>query len=151
MSLLAASPLLSSLFLTYANRAAALDGPSAPSPIDIEWSEMKTMNSRLQEEVALLRAQLNEETERAKAAEDCVEALRAQLSSVKSTNLDLEAAVSGERKRLEVITSEYTEHRKEAGNTIAELRITVDKEAVSLPRPPCRRSHSLCSRMRGLH
>ena len=135
MSLLAASPLLSSLFLTYANRAAALDGPSAPSPIDIEWSEMKTMNSRLQEEVALLRAQLNEETERAKAAEDCVEALRAQLSSVKSTNLDLEAAVSGERKRLEVVTSEYAEHKREAGDTIAELRTTVDKEAASYSRP----------------
>lgn len=36
MSLLAASPLLSSLFLKYANKATALDGPPAPSPIDLE-------------------------------------------------------------------------------------------------------------------
>ena len=77
MSLLAASPWLSSLFLTYANKAAAPDGPSAPSPIDLEWTEMKAMNNRLQEEVASLRAQLDNETDRAKTAEDCVEALRA--------------------------------------------------------------------------
>ena len=58
-------PLLSSLFLTYANKATAPDGPSAPSPIDLEWTEMKALNNRLQEEVASLRAQLDDETDRA--------------------------------------------------------------------------------------
>ncbi|KAF9645357.1 hypothetical protein BDM02DRAFT_3262963 [Thelephora ganbajun] len=129
MSLLTASPLLSSLFLTYANRAATLDGPQAPSPIDVEWTEMKTLNSRLQEEIAVLQAQLNKETERAKTAEDCVEALRAQLSSVKDANHDLKTAVSKNRIRLEAITSEYVECKKEAEDTIAELRVTVDREA----------------------
>lgn len=131
MSLLAASPLLCSLFLTYANRAATLDGPPSPSPIDVEWAEMKTLNNRLQEEVASLRAQLSKETDRAEMAEDCVEALRAQLSSVKCDNHDLEMAVSGERARLEAVTSEYAEHKKEANDTIVELRNSVDKEAVS--------------------
>ena len=131
MSLLAASPLLSSLFLTYANRAATLDGPPTPSPIDLEWTEMKALNTRLQEEVASLRDQLNKETDRAKTAEDCVEALRAQLSSIKNANCDLETAVSEERARLEVITLEYAAHKKEKADTIAELRNTVDKEAVS--------------------
>lgn len=139
MSLLATSPLLSSLFLTYANRAATLDGPPNPSPIDIEWVDMKTMNDRLQEEVASLQAQLDKETDRAKTAEDCVEALRAQLSSVKRANRDLEAVVSDERTRLEAVTSEYAEYKKEAGNAIAELRITVDKEAVSRIDPPEKR------------
>jgi len=138
MSLLSASPLLSSLFLTYANRAATLDGPAAPSPIDVEWTEMKELNSRLQEEVASLRDQLNKELDRAKVAEDCVEALRAQLSSVKSANRDLETEVSDERARLDKITSEYLTHKKETKNTIAELRNTVDKEAVSCPISPTR-------------
>ena len=131
MSLLAASPLLSSLFLTYANRAATLDGPPAPSPIDVEWTEMKSLNNRLQEEVTLLRAQLTKETDRAEMAEDCVEALRSQLSSVKDANRDLEVAVSHERTRLETITAEYAKHKKETEGTITELRNTVDKETVS--------------------
>lgn len=131
MSLLAASPLLSSLFLAYANKAATLDGPAPPSPIDLEWTEMKALNNRLQEEVASLRAQLDKETDRAKTAEDCVEALRAQLSSVKDVNRDLETTVSTERARLDAIESEYTEYKGETADTIAELRNTVDKEAVS--------------------
>jgi len=131
MSLLAASPLLSSLFLTYANRAATLNGPPNPSPVDIEWTEMKTLNDRLQEEVASLQAQLIKETDRIQTAEDCVEALRAQLASVKDANRGLEVAASGERVRLEIITSEYARYKEEAEDTIAELRNTTNKEAVS--------------------
>ena len=131
MSLLAASPLLSSLFLTYANKAAALDGPSAPSPIDLEWTEMKALNNRLQEEVASLRAQLAKEADRAKAAEDCVEALRAQLSSVKDANCNLEITVSDGRDRLEATTTEYAGYKKEMADTIAELRSTMDAGTVS--------------------
>jgi len=144
MSLLAASPLLSSLFLTYASRATALDGPPAPSPVDVEWTEMKTLNTRLQEEVTLLRAQLDKETDRAKMAEDCVEALRAQLSSVKDANRDLETAVSNERAKLDAITSEYAEHQEEAEEDIAELRDAVKRGAVSHANSPTRdcTSHS---------
>jgi len=138
MSLLSASPLLSSLFLTYANRAATLDGPAAPSPIDVEWKEMGALNNRLQIEVALLRDQLNKETDRAKVAEDCVEALRAQLSSVKCSIRDLETEVSDERDKLEAITSEYVAYKRETNDTIAELRKEVDKEAVSCPSFPAR-------------
>ena len=145
MSLLAASPLLSSLFLTYANRAAALDCPPTPTPIDTEWIEMKTQNNRLQEEVALLRAQLEKETDRAKMAEDCVEALRAQLSSVKCANSDLETAVSDERAKLRAISSEYAKHKKETEDTISELRTTVDREAVSRSNPSIR-DHTLTTR-----
>lgn len=131
MSLLAASPLLSSLFLTYANRAAALDGPPSPSPIDMEWAEMKALNKNLQDEVASLRAEFTKETERAKVAEDCVEALRAQLSFVKNANSDLEASASDERAKLETITAEYTTYKKEATKTLAELCEAVDKGEVS--------------------
>ena len=132
MSLLSASPLLSSLFLSYANKAATLDGPQAPSPIDLEWNEMKILNSRLQEEVASLRAQLDKQTGRAQMAEDCVEALRAQITSVKDANRDLETKVSKERAESEAITLQYANHKKEAAETIAELRTTVHKETVSL-------------------
>jgi len=150
MSLLSASPLLSSLFLTYANRAATLDGPPAPSPVDVEWTEMKTLNNRLQEEAALLRDQLKRETDRAKVAEDCVEALRAQLSSVKCANRDLETEALEERIKLEAITSEYTTHKKEAKDTIAELRDTVGKEMVGCLDSPQEISLSLYNRVRGL-
>ena len=131
MSLLAASPLLSSLFLTYANKAATLDGPQAPSPIDVEWADMNAMNAHLQEEVAALRAQLAKEADRAKMAEDCVEALRAQLSSVKDANRTLETTVSNEQARSEAAISDYAEYKKETVDTISELRVTMNKEAVS--------------------
>ena len=131
MSLLAASPLLSSLFLTYANRAAALDGPPTPSPIDEEWSEMKALNTHLQEEVASLRAQLEKETDRANTAEDCVEAFRAQIASLKDANRDLEEGMSDERTNLRMMSLLQAKHEKEAASTIAELRSVVEKEAVS--------------------
>ena len=134
MSLLAASPLLSGLFLAYANKAATLDGPSAPSPIDIEWTEMKALNDRLQEEVASLRTQLEKETERAKVAEDCVEALRAQVSSVKDANRELKTAVSDVRDRFGVVEEEYSTYKAETTGTITELREAAEKEAVSHPR-----------------
>lgn len=129
MSLLAASPFLSGLFLTYANRAATIDVPPTPSPTDQEWMEMKALNNRLREEIALLRDQSTKETDRARAAEGYVEALRAQLSSVKDTNRDLEAAVSDERAKFEAITLEYADYKKETAGTIAELQSSVDKEA----------------------
>lgn len=131
MSLLAQSPFLSGLFLTYASRTATLDGPPAPSPTDQEWMEMKALNNRLQEEIALLRDQSTKETNRDRVADGYVETLRAQLSSVKDTNRDLEAAVSDERAKFEAITSEYANYKKETTATIAELRGAVDKETVS--------------------
>jgi len=129
MSLLAASPLLSNLFLTYANKAATLDGPSAPSPIDLEWTEMKAVNGRLQEEVASLRALLEKETERAKVAEDCVGALRAQVSSFRDTNGELEKAVTEEGDRADEISFEFAKYKRDTAGTITELRETAEKEA----------------------
>ena len=110
MSLLAAR--LSSLFLTYADSAAALDGPPTLSPIDPEWSEMKTLNSSLQEEVASLRAQLEKETGRAKTAEDRVEAFHAQIASLKDTNRVLEEQMSDEHTNLRIMSLEHTKHEK---------------------------------------
>ena len=136
MSLLAANPLLSSLFLTYANRAAALDGPPTSSPIDREWSEMKALNSRLQEEVASLRAQLEKETDRAKTAEDWVEAFRAQIASLRDANRDLEEEMSDERTNVRITNLGHAKHKKEAASTIAVLRGAMEKEAVG-------REHSL--------
>jgi len=98
MSLLAANPLLSNLFLTYANRAATLE-----------------------EEVVSLRAQLNDRTDRARTAEDRVEDLRARPSVVEGANCNPDTAGSSERAGLEAINSKYAERKKEAENTIAEL------------------------------
>ena len=98
MSFLASGPLVSRLFLTYANRAATLE-----------------------EEVVLLRAQLNDRADRARTVEDRVEDLRVQPSVVKCTNCNPDTAGSSERARLEAIIPKYVEH-KEAENTIAELK-----------------------------
>ena len=59
MTLLSLSPLLSTLFLSYANRAAALESASAtPSPESEEWKELQATVSQQQKQIDALTAGL---------------------------------------------------------------------------------------------
>jgi hypothetical protein len=75
-----------------------------------------------------------QETDRAKTAEDCVEAHRVQITSLKDANRDLEEEMSDERTNLRVMGVKHEIHEKETASAIAELRSAVEKEVVSRER-----------------
>jgi len=87
MALLSLSPLLSSLFLSYANRAAALESaPVIPSPENEEWNVLQTAVATLREENEKLKSETREMAEKLEAAEASQDAFRSQVSSLKEVN-----------------------------------------------------------------
>ena len=87
LSLLSLSPLLSSLFISYANRAAVLELASAtPSPESEEWKTLQTTIAILREENENLKSENREMAEKLEAVEASQEAFRSQVSSLKEVN-----------------------------------------------------------------
>ena len=87
MALLSSSPLLVSLFVSYANQAAALESASAtPSPESEEWKVLQNTTGALREEVGKLKSENFERAEELRAAADSQEAFRSQVSSLKQVN-----------------------------------------------------------------
>jgi len=87
MSLLSLSPLLSSLFLSYANRAATLESASTtPSPISEEWKTLQATVTALREENEKLKLETREMANKLKAAEASQEAFRSQVSNLNGVN-----------------------------------------------------------------
>jgi chromosome segregation ATPase len=87
VSLLTLSPLLSSLFISYANRAAALESASAtPSPECEEWKSLQTNIAMLREENEKLKLENREMAGGLEAAEASQEAFRSQVLSLKEVN-----------------------------------------------------------------
>ena len=87
MSLLSLSPLLSSLFISYANRATALElASTTPSPESIEWKVLQTTITALREENEKLKSESRETAKKLEAAEASQEAFRSQVSSLKEIN-----------------------------------------------------------------
>ena len=87
MGLLSLSPLLSSLFVSYANRAAALESASATPSLDGE--ERKALQDSivaLREENERLRLENLEMAGELKATAASQEAFRSQVSSLKEAN-----------------------------------------------------------------
>jgi len=87
MALLSSSPLLSSLFVSYASQAAVFEAASAtPSPESEEWKALQNAIATLQEEIKKLKSENLEVTEGLEAVEASREAFRAQVSSLKEVN-----------------------------------------------------------------
>ncbi|KAF9642361.1 hypothetical protein BDM02DRAFT_3124627 [Thelephora ganbajun] len=87
MSLLSLSPLLSSLFVSYANRAAALESASAtPSPESEEWRALQSNIAALREGNEELKSENRELAVKLATAEASQEAFRSQVSSLKEVN-----------------------------------------------------------------
>ena len=87
MALLSLSPLLSSLFVSYANRAAALESASATPSLDSE--ERKALQESivaLQEENEKLKSENLEVAGELKATAASQEAFRSQVLSLKEVN-----------------------------------------------------------------
>ena len=79
--------MLSSLFISYANRAAALESVSTtPSPESEEWKTLQSTITTLREENDKLKSENCEMGEKLKAVEASQEAFRSQISSLKEGN-----------------------------------------------------------------
>jgi FtsZ-binding cell division protein ZapB len=87
IALLSLSPLLSSLFVSYANRTAALESTSTtPSPESQEWKGFQATITALQEEVEKLKSENVEMAGGLGAAAASQEAFRSQISCLKEAN-----------------------------------------------------------------
>ena len=94
MALLSSSPLLASLFVSYANRAAAFESASAiPSLEREEWMALQNTITTLQEEIKDLTSENCEMAERLESAEASREAFRSQVSSLKEVNATQQADI----------------------------------------------------------
>lgn len=85
MALLSSSPLLASLFLSYASQVTALESP-APSAESEEWKSLENAFSKLQEEVDKLKLENLEMEGEVKATAASQEAFRSQISTLKDVN-----------------------------------------------------------------
>jgi hypothetical protein len=95
IALLSLSPLLSSLFVSYANRTAALESASAtPSPESEEWKALETTIVALREESDKLKSENRETVEKLETAETSGEAFRYRFMSLRE---DLEIQQDGFR------------------------------------------------------
>ena len=87
MSLLSLSPLLSSLFISYANLAAALEStPATPSPDGEEWKALQATVTALQRENETLKSDNCEMAGKLGTAEASQDAFHSQVSYLKDAN-----------------------------------------------------------------
>ena len=108
MSLLSLSPLLSSLFVSYANRVAALESASAtPSPESEEWKALQTTVTALQEENEKLRLEAREIAEKLEVAGASQEAFRSQIASLKEVSTTQQDDIKSVRAELSVTKDRY--------------------------------------------
>jgi len=108
MSLLTLSPLLSSLFISYADRAAALEAASAsPSPESEEWKALQATIVTLQEEIEKLKSENLDMTGRLEASAASHEAFRSQVSSLKDANVAQQDDIKSLRAKLVEAKDKY--------------------------------------------
>ncbi|KAF9642360.1 hypothetical protein BDM02DRAFT_2310510 [Thelephora ganbajun] len=99
VSLLSLSPLLSSLFISYADRAVTLESVSVtPSPESKEWRALQSDIAALREENSKLKSENRELAVKLATAEASQEAFRSQVTSLKEVN----ATQQGDIKSLQV-------------------------------------------------
>lgn len=108
MALLSSSPLLASLFVSYANQAAALEStPATPSPGGEEWKALQNTIVTLQEENEDLKSENLEMAERLKGADASQEAFRSQVSSLKEVNTRQQNDIKSLREELAEAKGKY--------------------------------------------
>ena len=86
MALLSSSPLLASLFVSYANQAAILESSTPPAESE-EWKALENTISALQEENDKLKPENLRMSERLTAAAAALEAFGSQVTSLKDVNV----------------------------------------------------------------
>jgi len=108
VALLSSSPLLSSLFVSYANQAAALESASAtPSPESEEWKALQNGIATLQEEIEKLKSENLETVKWLESAEASREAFRSQVLSLKDVNTTQQDDITSLRTELAEAKEKY--------------------------------------------
>ena len=108
MALLSSSPLLASLFVSYASQAAALESASTtPSPESEEWKALQGTIVTLQEEIKNLKSENLEMVEGLEGAEASQEAFRSQVSSLKEVNTTQQDDIKSLQAELAEVKEKY--------------------------------------------
>ena len=100
MFLLSLSPLLSSLFVTYANRAASLESTSASSSENGGWKMLRDSITALREENEKLQTENREMVSKLEVAQASQEGLRSHISSLGEINAAHQNEVNSLQKEL---------------------------------------------------
>jgi len=126
IALLSSSPLLTSLFISYANQAAALESASAtPSPESEEWKGLQNAIITLREGIEKLESENVKVTEGLEAAEASREAFRSQVSSLKEVNTTQENDIRSLRAELAEAKEKYDQLMVGSNAEKAALQIRV--------------------------
>lgn len=131
MDLLSSSPLLASLFVSYANQAAAL-GSDTPSTESEEWKVLEDTISRLQEEVDKLKPENAEMKGKLEAAAASQEAFRSQISALKDVNATQQDDIKSLREELLEAKSKYDRLLVDSNAEKAALEARVSDAEVNL-------------------
>ena len=126
MALLSSSPLLSSLFVSYANRAAALESASStPSPESEEWKTLQTTIAELREENGELKSENFGVTGKLEAAVASQEAFRSQVLSLKEINTTQQDDIKSLRAELTEAEDNYDRFMVDSNTEKASLQVQV--------------------------
>ena len=126
MALLSSSPLLSSLFVSYANRAAALElTSSAPSPESEGGKALQATIAALREEIEKLKSENFEVTGKSEVAAASRETFRSQVSSLKEANTTQQDDIKSLRAELVETKEKYNRFVVNSNAEITALQIRV--------------------------
>ena len=126
MSLLSSSPLLASLFVSYANQVATLESAAAtPSPESEEWKALQDTITTLQEEVERLKSENGEMTKGMQSAEASQEAFHSQVLSLKEVNTSQLDEIDSLRAELIEAKEKYARLTAESNTEKATLQTQV--------------------------
>ena len=122
ITLLSSSPLLASLFVSYANQVAALESASAtPSPKSEEWKDLQNTIATLEEEIKKLKSENLELTKGLELAE----AFRSQVSSLKAINATQQDDIESLRVEFAEVKEKYDRLMVDSNVEKAALQIRV--------------------------
>ena len=126
IALLSSSPLLTSLFVSYANQAAAFESASAtPPPESEEWKTLQNTIVTLQKEFEKLVSMNLEVTEGLEAAEASHEAFRSQVLSLKEVITTRENEIKSLQAELAEAKEKYDRLMVDSNAEKATLQIRV--------------------------
>ena len=132
VALLSSSPLLASLFVSYANKAATLEC-TTPSTETEEWKALEKMISAQQEEIDRLKPENAKMTESLEAATASLEAFRSQVASLKEVNVAQEQEINSLRTELLESKDQHTRLVEDSDAEKDALRSTIsDLEVCSV-------------------
>lgn len=133
MSLLSMSPLLSSLFISYAARAAVIGScTTSPPPESGEWKSLQDTIAALQEENEKLKSEIHHMAGKLETAETSREVFHSQISSLKEVNATQEEDIRSLRAQVSEAKHNYDRLVEDSNAEKAALRVQISDLEVGL-------------------